>query len=220
MVAVTVNTGEFPSAEGVEEGYRLGQVIGKWSRAAQDFIDNADWLVRMVEETDRLRLWEKSVDGFRYPDAETFLREKVLLEFDLTEQQASAVIAAIRAERTGEAQSILADTARRQADPESPEYVKPGRPGKGEMVGNANLLDETKNSKPGILRRLARERPDLLERFERGELSAHAAALKAGFRRPSVQITDADPAAAAARIREKLGDDFADQLRLALENTT
>ena len=29
-----------------------------------------------------------------------------------------------------------------------------------------------------------------------------------------------DPAAAAARIREKLGDDFADQLRLALEETT
>ena len=61
----------------------------------------------------------------------------------------------------------------------------------------------------GILRRCARQRPDLLERFEAGELSANAAALEAGFRRPSVQITDrTDPAAAAARIREKLGEEF------------
>ena len=40
------------------------------------------------------------------------------------------------------------------------------------------------DDKPGILRRLARERPDLLERFERGELTANAAAIEAGFRKP------------------------------------
>jgi hypothetical protein len=216
MASVTVNTGEFPSAEGVEEGYRLGQVVGKWARAARGFLDNADWLVRMVEETDRLRLWEKSCDGFRYPDAETFLREKVLLEFDLTERQAQAVIEAIRAERAGDAQSILsdADKARAQTDPASPEYVAQGT--RSDLQPRYNVPKSGGNRKDKALRRLARERPDLLERFERGELSANAAALEAGFRRPSVQITAADPAAAAKRIREKLGDYFADQLRAHL----
>ena len=75
-------------------------------------------------------------------------------------------------------------------------------------------------SKDATLRRLRKDYPELHKRVLAGELSANAAALEAGFRRPSVQITDADPAAAAERIRKKLGDDFADQLKLALENTT
>lgn len=77
--------------------------------------------------------------------------------------------------------------ARAQADPESGEFVNPkgGRPKKDETVSNAyGCSDSERNSKPGILRRLARERPDLLERFERGELTANAAAIEAGFRKP------------------------------------
>jgi hypothetical protein len=106
--------------------------------------------------------------------------------------------------------------ARAQADPESPKYVDPrgGRPRKGET--RDNVPSSGGNRKDKALRRLARERPDLLERFEQGELSANAAALEAGFRRPSVQITDADPSVAAQRIRKKLGKEFADRLRACL----
>ena len=60
---------------------------------------------------------------------------------------------------------------------------KGGRPKKGETCGNTTGFDPH-NAKPYILRRLARERPDLLERFERGEISANAASIEAGFRKP------------------------------------
>lgn len=88
--------------------------------------------------------------------------------------------------------------ARAQADPESGEYVDPKG---GAPKGNRNAAKEKEETtpsntrgcsakkmngcvdKPGILRRLARERPDLLERFERGELTANAAAIEAGFRK-------------------------------------
>lgn len=73
--------------------------------------------------------------------------------------------------------------ARAQADPESGEFVKQGtRTDLTEHPRNTRKLHH--QDKPGILRRLARERPDLLERFERGELTANAAAIEAGFRKP------------------------------------
>ena len=59
---------------------------------------------------------------------------------------------------------------------------KPG-PGRGKRVSNADTLSgNERNSKSGLLRRLARSRPDLLERVKRGELSANKAAIEAGFR--------------------------------------
>ena len=48
------------------------------------------------------------------------------------------------------------------------------------------------------LRRLAKHRPDILARYEAGELSAHAAALEAGFIHPTFQVR-ADDAKAALK---------------------
>ena len=51
--------------------------------------------------------------------------------------------------------------------PESPEYVKRGRPAKGEEKrGNTASFDDERNTNPGVRRRLAREHPDLLDRIE------------------------------------------------------
>ena len=77
----------------------------------------------------------------------------------------------------------LTKTAQAQTDENSEEYVKRGPKPSGEMFGSTKQLSEEANAKPYILRRLARERPDLLERYERGELSANAAAIEAGFRK-------------------------------------
>jgi hypothetical protein len=82
-------------------------------------------------------------------------------------------------------------------------------------VANSNIESSpsSQNRDSADARRLRRDRPELWDQVEAGELSLNAAALEAGFRRPSVQITDADPQAAAERIREKLGQDFAQQLK-------
>ncbi len=58
----------------------------------------------------------------------------------------------------------------------------PGRPS-GETVNIVNGSRPQGNSKDAAIRRLRKDRPDLLERVEAGEISAHAAAVEAGFRK-------------------------------------
>jgi len=71
---------------------------------------------------------------------------------------------------------------------------------KGNGPDNINSVSEPKGGtgKTYTLRRLARDRPDLLDRVEAGELSANAAAIEAGFRsKPS-------PADVVAKMLPKL----------------
>lgn len=57
---VIINSVQFPSAKGVEEGYPLSRVVCKWQGIARhDFKDDCSFLLKMIEETDELRLWEK-----------------------------------------------------------------------------------------------------------------------------------------------------------------
>lgn len=66
------------------------------------------------------------------------------------------------------------------------------------------------------LKRLKRDDPQLAQRVIDGELSAHAAAILAGFRKPSITLQANNAEHAASRIREVLGDEFAQQLKAAL----
>ncbi len=84
MASVKVETGEFPSAVGAAPGYEVGQIVKKWAWAARDHSKNISWIIKAFEETEALRLWEISVDGFTYPDRDTFLQKEVLLDYDLT----------------------------------------------------------------------------------------------------------------------------------------
>ena len=84
------------------------------------------------------------------------------------------------------------------------------------QVDNVNLTsksdDQPKvakggNAKPYTLRRLARDRPDLLDRVEAGELSANAAAIEAGFRKPTMTVPqDIDDLAEVLRKRYSAED--------------
>jgi hypothetical protein len=53
------------------------------------------------------------------------------------------------------------------------------------QAGNASLIY---NPVPQVLARLTRDRPDLAERVRAGELSAHAAAIEAGFRKKRARV--------------------------------
>lgn len=107
----------------------------------------------------------------------------------------------------------LAETARNQADPDSDEYVKQGRPSAGEKVYNVNHLGKG-NSTDYTLRRLARERPDLLDKFESGEISANAAAIAAGFRVKTITVP-LDPERAARALLKHFDRD---ELIAAMKN--
>ncbi|MBY0299834.1 MAG: hypothetical protein K2X71_27990 [Methylobacterium sp.] len=66
------------------------------------------------------------------------------------------------------------------------------------------------NSPIYALRRLKRDRPDLADRVVKGELTPHAAAIEAGFRRRLVQVPVDDLDAAARVLRRHFGDRWAD----------
>jgi len=60
------------------------------------------------------------------------------------------------------------------------------------------------NSESAALRRLRKDRPDLLERVLRGELSANAAAVEAGFRHHTATVRLDDPASTARTLRRNM----------------
>jgi hypothetical protein len=53
-------------------------------------------------------------------------------------------------------------------------------------------------------RRLRRDRPDLAERVDQGEMSAHAAAVEAGFRHRTATVRLDDPAATARTLQRHM----------------
>jgi hypothetical protein len=69
----------------------------------------------------------------------------------------------------------------------------------------------TGNGKAYTVSRLKRESPELFQQVVAGELSANAAAIKAGFRKP-VALLPKDPAKAAQAIRDKMGVDYWNEL--------
>jgi hypothetical protein len=90
-----------------------------------------------------------------------------------------------------------------------------GEIGKGRIRPDNVRSNDYGNDQTYTVRRLMRDAPELVELVRTGELSPHAAAIKAGFRRPTLSISD-NPESAAASIRKKFGPDFAQALKAAL----
>jgi hypothetical protein len=75
--------------------------------------------------------------------------------------------------------------------------------GQWHRVDNINAV-QGGTSEAYTFRRLRRDHPDLAERVEQGELSAHAAAIEAGFRHPTVSVPLDDLNAAARALRRRM----------------
>jgi len=81
---------------------------------------------------------------------------------------------------------------------------------------NVTLKRDRGNDPDYAIRRLKRDNPDLAQRVLKGEISAHAAAVQAGFR-PRTITVPLDPEKMARAIRRRLSDDELDVLLEALE---
>ncbi len=92
------------------------------------------------------------------------------------------------------------------------------RPGaRTDLSHNVREVDPRQgNSAEQALRRLRKDRPDLHERVLARELSAHAAAVEAGFRPRTATIPIDDPAAIARALRRRLGPEQVAALIAAL----
>ena len=95
---------------------------------------------------------------------------------------------------------------------EVPALASVGRP---KEKGNNITFSDRGTDPTYTLKRLKRDHPELANAVINGELSANAAAIQAGFRKPSITINP-DPESAASAIRRKFGDEFAHQLAEAL----
>jgi len=99
---------------------------------------------------------------------------------------------------------------------EVPALAKNGEIGNGRSSpDNIRATNEYGTSPTYTLKRLKRDHPELAQAVINGELSTNAAAIQAGFRKPSITINP-DPESAATAIRRKFGDEFAHQLAEAL----
>lgn len=169
-LGVTINTGELPSAKGVEEGYDLAMVIGRWQHVAHSsFRYDCRALKQMIAETDELRLWEKNVGGFKFANRDQFLREKVLIDYELTERDMAEIVGMLNRDDPDAVQERL---------------KRRGRPKKGEeKVGNTNI-SKGGSTAAYILARLDRDgHAELAAKVRAKTMSANAAAQAAGYRK-------------------------------------
>ncbi|MBZ6135444.1 hypothetical protein [Streptomyces olivaceus] len=74
----------------------------------------------------------------------------------------------------------------------------------------------TGNRAEAIMRKLAKDRPDLLEEVTSGRMKAYTAAVEAGWRSPQTTIPLTDPEAIARKLLAKLGTDQAQEVCSAL----
>lgn len=164
MAAVRIDSGDFPTAEGVK-GYDLDLVIGQWGKKIRGgFREGAEWLLKAIEEVDRLELWKSFWNGF-YKTREEFIRAKVLGDFRVVEETIPAIVERLR---SGESVSLDKTTGERV------EFVptlrdKPGRPSNVDKIENVNNSHDGGNGTTYRLAKLKRDAPEFAERYLAGE---------------------------------------------------
>jgi predicted DNA-binding protein YlxM (UPF0122 family) len=195
---VKIDSGELPSAIG-KEGHELTQVVHEWQKVAHGrFPDDCSKLLQMIEETDKLRLWEKRVNGFQYKSRNEFLQKQVLIDFDLTEANVSRIVHLLKSGEIEAAQEVLKSKDKiRELNEKYPELSKAEiaetvnvsrqyvyevlsskSPQEGKLLDIPNHI-KGKNQKTDF-RKLP---PELQQKVASRELSLNAAAIQAGIRK-------------------------------------
>ncbi len=100
-------------------------------------------------------------------------------------------------------------------DGELPMLPKHGEIGNGRLRNTKSKSDT--DDAEYALRRLKRDNPELAERVMAGELSAHAAAVEAGFRSPKVAVRLDDMRSAARTLASRLDAEQIDDLIIELD---
>jgi hypothetical protein len=190
---VTVNSGELQTAVGIEEGWRLGQIMAGWQAIARGaFPTDCRKIVQMIEETDSLRLWERSeFGGFGpWPDRDSFLADQVLLDPNLIQPVYDALL-------------IL-----------DPDHAVPLK----EAVSKAEKAHDYKAANPNATQQQVAEAVGCTQGRVSQLLKNGVYTPKINNPKPKRQVLQykitqyTKPETAAKRIIEKFGDDFAQQL--------
>lgn len=200
MAAVKINRGmprpEAPASSLPRDQWRdLAIVRELWAKSQLPFDCR---LLRQVAADAPLMAPELGYDS-----PEAFLREELQLDPDLVNR----VVGWLEQEQPVEAVPLELAVAAAHAQP----LAGHGGDRTAEPEGEQGSIRTLKRGETAdyLLRRLARDRPDVLERVKAGEFpSARAAAIEAGIIRPvpTIRLVD-DPAKVAASIRRHLDRD-------------
>lgn len=201
MAAVKINRGmprpEAPASSLPKDQWRdLAIVRELWAKSQLPFDCR---LLRQVADDAPLMAPELGYDS-----PEAFLREELQLDPDLVNR----VVGWLEQEQPTEAVPLALAAAASQVQP----LAHHGEIGNGradESRGDDGTSTRGSNSQAYLLRRLARDAPEILERVKAGEFkSARAAAIEAGIIRPvpTVRLVD-DPVKVAAAIKRHLTRD-------------
>ena len=211
MVRVMVDSGQFPLMRNVDVSHQpsRSRVYTAWIKA---FSYNVPWALNaiadVIEDVFRYELWK---DHYLATPQEFFNRFGLGC---LNLEEPAKLIRALRELPDGSTPEEV------NARAEQLRALEPvaAHGGKREQGDNITLPTDRERGTATTytVRRLKRDNPELAERVISGELSANAAALLAGFRRPSLQIPADDAQRAAEAIRRRLGNDFALALMAAL----
>jgi hypothetical protein len=98
-------------------------------------------------------------------------------------------------DRVRDSPSLKARIEELAIQPHGGDHTSPAS--KSDNVTLAPLQPKRGNSQASGMRRLMKDWPDLAKKVERGELTVHAAAVKAGFRKPTVTVRVDSPDEAA-----------------------
>lgn len=166
MAAVRIDSGEFPTAEGVK-GYDLDLVIGQWGKKIRGgFREGAEWLLKAIEEVDRLELWKSFWNGF-YKTREEFIRAKVLGDFRVVEETIPAIVERLR---SGESVSLDKTTGERvEFVPVLRSHGGDRKSDQGNKNENVSLVEQHGNAATYRLAKLKRDAPEFAERYLAGE---------------------------------------------------
>lgn len=189
MVAVGIKTGAIKSAVGVSDE-RLPFIVNDWRRVITiGFQDDCRSVVQMVDEVRALKIYER----LGYQTEDDFYNDEMMIK-----PQHIAVAYEFLKEN-GE-KKIGWDEAIANAESTPVGSVKLGPKTNGEGVYYTPLRKGT--SQERTLRRLAGQHPDLFEQVKAGKLSPNAAAIQAGFRKPTRTIpVDTPESAVTALLR-------------------
>jgi hypothetical protein len=194
MAAVSIDTGMPGPEESAlrmprERWKMLAMSRRRWAEV--DLAGDCRLLRTVVEEAPIMAL------ELGHDSADQFLTDYLGLDLDLVNR----VVSWLELERPTSATPLdLVDRAT-QAQP----LARHGRPTAEEQEGKGDdgTFSRGSNSQAYLLRRLARDAPEILERVKAGEFtSARAAAIEAGILKSVPMVRLADPAKVAAKIRQ------------------
>lgn len=183
---VTVITGPVRSAVGVNDK-DLPRVVTDWANLVSlHFEEDCRGVLQIRDETESERVYERL--GYRTPGE--FYRKELDLDPEL-------IVMAC---------GWLGENPGRTAGFEQAAELGQhgGARAKGEQETNSSLKTGS-TMRDYTLARLKRDNPALAEQVVKGELTANAAAIQAGFRHPMIQVRADDLAAAIAKLNKHYG---------------